>query len=393
MPSMRRASSTSAIAITRSAQNLDPTITVQGDFTGGGNNMGVVRDNQDRFELENDTTLRARHACYRVWRRASALPATPTSPPPASTATTFTRRSTAYTAGTPSEYDVTVGKANSNIAMFDAGLFYQDDYKVRPNFTLSYGIRYESQNRIDDHNDWAPRVSIAWAPNRGSKPAKTVIRAGYGWFYDRFGSNFVLDAIRNNGINQQQYVVKNPSFTSNAPPASVLAARQRGGAHHLPGRPALPRIAQHAGRVRAWSTSSARSATTSVTYVNSRGIHQYISDNINAFLPGTYDPATGTGTRPNGINENIYQFQSEGIYNQNQVTVNYTVRAKRVSLFGFYMLNFANADTSGATYFPTNQLNPARRLRPRQLRYPQPLPAGRQPERTLRRLIQPHVRG
>ena len=83
-----------------------------------------------------------------------------------------------------------------------------------------------------------------------------------------------------------------------------------------------------------------------------------MSDNINAFLPGTYDAATGTGMRPNGINENIYQFQSEGIYNQNQLRVNYSVRAKRGHLFGFYMLNFANADTSGATYFPSNQFNP-----------------------------------
>ena len=38
------------------AQNTDPTVTVQGAFTGGGSNAGVVRDNQDRFELENYTT-------------------------------------------------------------------------------------------------------------------------------------------------------------------------------------------------------------------------------------------------------------------------------------------------------------------------------------------------
>jgi hypothetical protein len=38
--------------------------------------------------------------------------------------------------------------------------------------------------------------------------------------------------------------------------------------------------------------------------------------------------------------------------------LNYTVRAKRVSLFGFYMMNFANADTSGASYFPTDQTDP-----------------------------------
>jgi hypothetical protein len=99
-------------------------------------------------------------------------------------------------------------------------------------------------------------------------------------------------------------------------------------------------------------------ATASATYINSHGEHQYLSDNINAFLPGTYDPSTGTGTRPNGINENIDQFQSGGIYNQNQLVLNYTVRAKRVSLFGFYMVNFAKSDTSGATYFPSNQFDP-----------------------------------
>ncbi len=38
------------------AQSTDPTITVQGAFTGGGNNMGVSRDNQNNFELQNDTT-------------------------------------------------------------------------------------------------------------------------------------------------------------------------------------------------------------------------------------------------------------------------------------------------------------------------------------------------
>jgi hypothetical protein len=87
-------------------------------------------------------------------------------------------------------------------------------------------------------------------------------------------------------------------------------------------------------------------------------VHQYLSDNINAFLPGTYVETTASGIRPNGINENIYQFESGGVYNQNQLMVNYTVRAKRVSLFGFYMLNFAKADTSGATYFPSNQFDP-----------------------------------
>ncbi|MFP5250010.1 MAG: carboxypeptidase regulatory-like domain-containing protein, partial [Acidobacteriota bacterium] len=102
-----------------------------------------------------------------------------------------------------------------------------------------------------------------------------------------------------------------------------------------------------------------RAATVSATYLYSRGLHEFLSSNINAFDPATYNPETGSGTRPNGINENIYQFQSGGIYKQNEVILNYSVNAKRVTLFGFYELNFANADTSGAGYFPTNGADPA----------------------------------
>jgi hypothetical protein len=339
------------------AQNSNPTETVQGAFTGGGNNSDVVRDNQDRLEFENDVTeAKGAHAFeYGTRLRLTRDANYSTS---GFNGNYIYSSLSAYAAGTPSEYDVTAGKASSNVAVFDAGLFFQDDFKVRQNFTLSYGLRYETQNRISDHNDWAPRLSFAWAPaGSGTTPSKTVIRAGYGWFYDRFGSAYVLDAIRENGINQQQYVVKNPTFNQNAPSVTQLAALSS----------VAPTIIQVSPDLKASLNMQAafgfehqfgKVATTSITYVNSRGVHQYLSDNVNAYLPGTYDATTGTGTRPNGINENIYQFQSGGVYNQNQLMVNYNVKAKRLSLFGFYMLNFAKADTSGATYFPSNQFDP-----------------------------------
>lgn len=337
-------------------RSTDPTITVAGAFTGGGSNAGVIRDNQDRFELENYTTIaKGPHAIefggrYRLTRDAN------------STTSGFNGNYIYssldnYAANTPSEYDVTVGNANTSVSVFDAGLFFQDDYKLRPNLTLSYGLRYEAQNQISDHNDWGPRLGLAWAPKRGNGPAKTVIRAGYGWFFDRFNSGNVLTATRQNGINQQQYVVKNPTFYQNAPPADELASLTA----------VAPTIYQLAPNLRSGLSMQAaigvehqwgKIATTSFTYINSRGIHQFLTDNVNAYLPGTYDAATGTGIRPNGVNENIYQFQSGGVYNQNQLMVNYSVRAKRVSLFGFYMLGFAKADTSGANYFPSNQFNP-----------------------------------
>jgi hypothetical protein len=350
----------------QTARSTDPTTTVQGAFTGGGNNQGTVRDNQDRLELENYTTsAQGAHSIklggrLRITRDAGysssgfngnyiysslTAPSDPSSP------------DHSYASLKPAEYDVTTGNPKTKVNVFDAGLFFQDDYKVKPKFTLSYGLRYEAQNWIGDHNDWAPRVSLAWAPGRGNGPSKTVIRAGYGWFFDRFNSTYILDAVRRNGVNQQQYVVKNPDFYQDAPPPSALAAISTVAPTIYSISPSLHASLNMQAAVGV-EHSFGKIATTSVTYINSRGTHQYLSNNINAFLPGTYDPATGTGTRPNGINENIYQFQSGGVYNQNQIVVNYSVRAKRASLFGFYMANFAKADTSGATYFPSNPFNP-----------------------------------
>lgn len=340
----------------QAAQNADASVTVQGSFTGGGNNEGVVRDNQDRFELQNYTTMvKGAHSLnfgtrLRLTRDVSYSTS-------GFNGNYIYSSLQAYAAHAPSEYDITVGNPAAKIDLFDAGVFLQDDHRVRPNLTLSYGVRWEGQNRITDHNDWGPRLSLAWAPKIGSTQSKTVIRAGYGWFYDRFSSTYLLDAIRQNGVNQQQYVVKNPSFYQNAPSPAQLASFNA----------VAPTIYQVAPNVKAAVSMQAavgvehqfgKIATGSVTYINSRGVHQFYSDNINAYLPGTYDTATGTGVRPNGIDENIYQFESGGIFNQNQMIVNYTVRAKKVSLFGFYMLGFARADTSGATYFPSNQFNP-----------------------------------
>ncbi|HEX3986290.1 MAG TPA: carboxypeptidase regulatory-like domain-containing protein [Acidobacteriaceae bacterium] len=342
----------------QTAQNGAPTVTVQGAFTGGGNNQGAVSSNQDLYELQNYTTAaEGRHALnfgarLRLTRDASDSTS-------GFNGNYIYSSLAAFAAGTPSEYTVTAGTPSARVDLFDAALFFQDDFKARQNLTLSYGLRFESQNRISDHADWGPRFSFAWAPAGGNNghPAKTVIRGGYGWFYDRFSATYVLDAIQQNGIHQRQYVVDNPSFTKNAPLPSQLASIST----------VAPVIDELAPNLRAAVNMQAavgvehqfgKIATASLTYINSRGVHQYLSDNVNAFLPGTYDAATGTGTRPNGINENIDQFQSGGIYNQNQFIFNYSVRARRVTLFGFYMANFAKADTSGATYFPSNQFDP-----------------------------------
>jgi hypothetical protein len=347
-------------------QYTTPTETVSGSFTGGGSNSGNILDNQDHYELQNYTTAALGAHSLRFGARLRALRDSNYTTTGFNGDYTYaggrvssqSSSLTDYAAYLPSQYSVTTGNPSASAVLFDAGVFVQDDWRVKPNFTLSYGLRYEGQNRIADHADFAPRLSFAWAPwGKAGKPGKTVIRGGYGWFYDRFQYSQVVQAIHQNGVNQQQYIVTNPSFYENAPSASALAAESSVTPTIYTISPHL-RAPSNMQSAVAMEHSLASFATLSVTYINSRGVHQLLTDNINAYLPGTYDVSTGTGTRPNGINENIYQYQSGGVYNQNQLITNFSVHAKALTMFGFYLVNFAKADTGGATYFPSNQFDP-----------------------------------
>jgi hypothetical protein len=62
------------------------------------------------------------------------------------------------------------------------GFFFQDDWKIKSNFTLSYGLRYERESIIDDTNNFGPRFAVAWDP---FKKGTSVLRFGAGIFYNR----------------------------------------------------------------------------------------------------------------------------------------------------------------------------------------------------------------
>jgi hypothetical protein len=135
----------------------------------------------------------------------------------------------------------------------EMGVYFQDTWKVRPNFTLNYGLRYEYQSvpyevngqlstLVDqdpssrppvggfrfqlvgrnsgnsvglwesDRNNWAPRFGFNWSPGFESGflasvfggPGKSSIRGGYGVFYDRVFGNLFSNA-RGNPPFQQDY--------------------------------------------------------------------------------------------------------------------------------------------------------------------------------------------
>jgi hypothetical protein len=245
------------------------------------------------------------------------------------------------------------------VHQIDAGIFAGDDWRMRPNLTLSLGIRYETQTNIHDWRDFAPRLAVAWAPGGGGKSgrAKTVLRAGFGMFYDRFALANTLTAHRYNGIVQQQYVENVPDFFPNLPsPASLAVFQTAQTIQEVSTRLRAPYIMQSALTVERrlpWNT------TLAVTYTTSHGVHIFRSEDINAPLPGTYNPnVQGSGTFPLGHPGPVNLMESSGLYNQNQLISN--VNAKLTpgfSLFGFYVFNHARSNTDGIGTFPANPYN------------------------------------
>ncbi len=336
--------------------SLDPTVTVQGAFIEGGNSAGPSQDHQDDFELQNyfagsvgkhSLNFGARLRSYRDanYAVAGSNGAYIFAPDPTLGTTAIQN----YLAGTPQQYTVTqIHNAVARAILFDAALFYQDDWKVSQRFTFSYGVRWESQNRISDKDDWAPRVALAYAlgkPKPNQKP-KTVLRAGYGWFYQRFtvpntlgstqGVPYIIQTIHDNFSNEQVFTSGVPTGYS-VDPHFHSAIDMQGGFG----------VDRQLTKV----------MTANVTYLYSRGVHMYLTDNINAvgIFPEANvqsDTYPATPLMP-PTTENNMQFESGGVYRQNQIITSVTARYTRFSIFAFYQYNDAHADTSGLDDVPS----------------------------------------
>jgi hypothetical protein len=347
-----------------SCPSTGPTLVVSGVFSCGGNFQGNIADTQNHYELQNYTSwalgkhflkfgARLRDVSDNNFSMAGFNSQFTFTPPPNPAAPNPLTQP-------PNQFTLTTGIPNAHVNVFDAGLYVQDDWRVKPNITLSAGLRFETQNHISDHADWAPRVAIAWSLGHGKAP-KTVLRAGWGIFYDRFQEANVLQEERQNGPIQRGFKINNPAFFPTVPmPPSPDLPSSASTIYQIPENLRAPYTMQTAVTLERQLT---KISTLSVTYLNSRGGHQLVSDSINTPALGTYIPPPGStpaSDYPNDIAENVFEFRSIGIFNQNQLIVNINVRAgAKLAIFGYYVLNYANSDTAGATSFLSNHYSPS----------------------------------
>ena len=108
----------------------------------------------------------------------------------------------------------------------DLNYFLQDDWRVTPRFTLNLGLRYEYQrnpnpvnpnpalpqtdNKVDDRNNFGPRVGFAYDL---TGDGKTSLRGGWGLYYGRVINSTVYNALVNTGVGTD---VGQRQFTTSA---------------------------------------------------------------------------------------------------------------------------------------------------------------------------------
>jgi hypothetical protein len=296
--------------------------------------------------------------------------------------------------GGATQFSIAGGNPQAGVKQTDVSFYLQDEWKLRPNFTLSPGLRYENQSNIDSNYNFAPRIAFAWSPVFGggkkmapAKPAtpagpatvtaapagnattptpaaparapagppKTVIRGGFGIFYNRISEDSTLNATRFNGTNQQQFLVTDPAVLDLfpiVPPIEILDSFSQ------------PQVR----RVKSDDLASFRSLRTmftvermlpgnvrlSLSYSHSRFQRQMRYVNINAPLGGTFIPGLpNSGVRPLGNDAgNIFEYQSTGRSVGNSFNLNVNGTLMKINFFGGYSLSKNKGTDPGSSGSP-----------------------------------------
>jgi hypothetical protein len=255
----------------------------------------------------------------------------------------------AYLAGTPRTFTQRIGDPNIRYSNFQLGLYIQDDIRVRKNFTLTPGLRYEAQTHLDDRVNLGPRIGFTWAP---FKSGKTTLRASWGVFYDWLSTGTYEQTLRLDGTHQLQVNVANPTYPDPGPVTALPTDKYVLG----PGLQMPRTVRLSAGAAQ----TITKRLSVNATYSDSRGDGLFVGQNLNAPV---------LGLRPDPSFVNIIEVTSAGRSRQHSLSTGMNlnfVRAgdaasaaklivwtRNLQLSTNYSLNFAKNDTNGPFSLPS----------------------------------------
>lgn len=351
---------------------LGPTIIVEGAFTGGGNNLGTLTDHTDRYELQDYGTIDlGKHSLrvgvrQRFFRDANYATAGyngeyifPTLAAYQATlqgvAAGLNPTQIRAAGGGANQFNISAGDPAARVLLADSAVFAEDTWKALPNLSVSYGVRVEGQNHVHQKVNATPRFGFSWDLGKTEKkPPLFTVQGGFGLFFQRLPSIDLLQVARLNGVRQVQYVINQPDTFPSLPASNQLSGQTPSTSFFLSPTYKSPYLLQAGVSV---SHAFKKAGTVTVSYTSLRGVHLLLQRNVNAPLPGTYNPADpASGTRPYGSLANINEYDTSGVSRRNRLDINGRLEPlKGLMIFTRYRLSYSQADTSGG--FPSNQYN------------------------------------
>ncbi|HJU54204.1 MAG TPA: hypothetical protein VJ715_06520, partial [Pyrinomonadaceae bacterium] len=355
--------------------NSLPSVIVNDAFSGGGAQVGLSFNRASRWELQNYSTATwfPNHT-FRFGVRLRGVRLTDVSRNNFGGTFVFStlenyRRVVAGVPGArPTQFTIAGGEPEANVSQVDLGGFFQDEWRIRPNLTLTLGLRYETQSNISSNLNFAPRLFFAWAPGGtstgtlgqfGAGQPKFVIRGGGGLFYDRFNESGTLGVERFNGIDQQRFNISNTDLDANGQPLldSLLAGVVYNSDGTITNAPTIdtliglgqPQVVNRIDpNLRApYSMLGAINVERQLPYnftvfsvlFTYRTRHALVFRDVNAPLPGTL-------VRPDPTLGNVFQWESSGTFNDVRFIVGVRNQINRAfSVFANYVTGKAQSNT------------------------------------------------
>jgi hypothetical protein len=269
---------------------------------------------------------------------------------------------TNFLAGGYGSFQQAFGEPSQTISNPNVGLYVQDEWRPRADVTVNYGLRYDAQMLpepvMTDANNFAPRLGVAYAPDLLGRGRRTVLRAGFGLYFDRVPLRAVSNALQRDG---SKYLVVQLAPSDEGAPRfpDILPALP----DTLPTRPNVTHIdpdinSGYSEQANIQLERELPGGSLSVGYIHLRGLHLILSRNVNA---PTLTAAEALGRRAPNLGRpdprwgNVSRYESSGDSYYDGMFVSFNVRAAewgglRVS----YTLSKA-LDTAGNFFFSSPQ--------------------------------------